>query len=287
MVERVSGDFAMMAIVGEGARTRPDPWPSLGIVTIDPDAYFGSASLLEGEQNIDLPRMGSEQDDCRMLPNQHAIIRWERVLPLNGTPSKPVAPEPLKPPDLPMDDLEKSGGASALDDSSMLHGGGPGDLDSLGLAWTVADMEARKVEPSDVDAHEQGGALPVVGAAPALAEGTAGVEPAGEAEKATAAKPEALVPWAQGMAEREVEMLPGEGKPSMCTSRRLRCCRERASTKPRHLDRRGRTHCRGEHMPEVRAREGRRKPEALQPDGEREHGTTPQNCPNKGDRKPS
>jgi len=164
----------------------------------------------------------------------HAIIRRERVLPLSGTPSKPVAPEPLKPPDLPMDDLEKSGGASALDDSSMLHGGGPGDLDSLGLAWTVADMEARKVEPSGVDAHERGGALPVVGAAPALAEGTAGVEPAGEAEKATAAKPEALVPWAQGMAEREVEMLPGEGKPSMCTSRRLRCCRERASTKPRH-----------------------------------------------------
>ena len=40
-------------------------------------------------------------------------------------------------------------------------------------------------------------------------------------------------------------------------------------------------------MPEVSAREGRRKPEALQPDGEREHGTTPQNCPNKGDRKPS
>jgi hypothetical protein len=70
VVERVSRDFAMMAIVGEGARTRPDPWPSLGIVTIDPDAYFGSDSLLEGEQNIDLPRMGSEQDDCRMLPNQ-------------------------------------------------------------------------------------------------------------------------------------------------------------------------------------------------------------------------
>ena len=58
MVERVSGDFAMMAIVGEGARTRPDPWPSLGIVTIDPDAYFGSASLLEGEQKYRLTAYG-------------------------------------------------------------------------------------------------------------------------------------------------------------------------------------------------------------------------------------
>ena len=84
MVERVSGDFAMMAIVGEGARTRPDrpdPWPSLGIVTIDPDAYFGSDSLLEGEQNIGLPRMGSEQDDCRMLPNQPLKIPHRRCHP--------------------------------------------------------------------------------------------------------------------------------------------------------------------------------------------------------------
>jgi len=88
----------------------------------------------------------------------------------------------------------------------MLHGGGPGGLDSLGLAWTVADMDAKKVGPKSVDA------LLVVGAAPALAKGTAGVEPAGEAEKATAAKLEALVPCAQGVAEREVEMLPGEGK---------------------------------------------------------------------------
>ena len=50
--------------------------------------------------------------------------------------------------------------------------------------------------------------MPVVGAAPALAEGTAGVEPASEAEIATAAKLEALVPWAQGEAGCEVESLP-------------------------------------------------------------------------------
>ena len=110
MVERVSGDFAMVAIVGKGARTRPDPWPSLGIVTIDPDAYSGSASLLKGEQNIGLPRVGSEQDATQPAPQNssssfyppfhrhltpsRARIRRERVLPLSGTPPKPVAPNP-------------------------------------------------------------------------------------------------------------------------------------------------------------------------------------------------
>jgi hypothetical protein len=65
----------------------------------------------------------------------------------------------------------------------------------------------REAEHPCVDAHERGGALPVVGAASALAEGTAGVEPAGKAEIATAAKLEALVPWAQGEPGREVDSL--------------------------------------------------------------------------------
>ena len=78
--------------------------------------------------------------------------------------------------------------------------------------WTVADMGARKVEPSGVDTHERGGALLIVGDAQALAKGTAGVEPTGKAEKATTTKPEVLVPWAQSVAKCEVEILPGEGK---------------------------------------------------------------------------
>ena len=44
--------------VEEGAHVRPDPWSSLGVVTIDPAAYFGSASLLEGEQNLFLTSVG-------------------------------------------------------------------------------------------------------------------------------------------------------------------------------------------------------------------------------------
>ncbi len=42
-------------------------------------------------------------------------------------------------------------------------------------------------------------------AAPALAEGSAGVEPAGEVERTMTAKPNALVPWVQGVARCKVE----------------------------------------------------------------------------------
>ena len=73
-------------------------------------------------------------------------------------------------------------------------------------------MDTEGVERVDIDAHEQGGTLPVVGAASALAEGTAGVGPAGEAETATTAEPEALVLWAQDKAAREVETPPQEGE---------------------------------------------------------------------------
>ena len=72
----------------------------------------------------------------------------------------------------------------------------------------VVDADAREVERSSGDAHERGGTLPVMGAAPALAESTTSVELAGKAEGAIAAKAEALVPWAQDVAAREVEKLP-------------------------------------------------------------------------------
>lgn len=47
--------------------------------------------------------------------------------------------------------------------------------------------------PSSVNAHKRGGVLPVVGAVLALAEEIAGIQPTGKAEKAAAAKSEALV----------------------------------------------------------------------------------------------
>ena len=93
----------------------------------------------------------------------------------------------------------QSGGASVLDDSPILLGS-HGDLDRLELACIVANVDAMDVEPRALTRMNEGGMLPVARATPALAEGTDGVEPAGEAERANAAKPEALAPWTQGEA---------------------------------------------------------------------------------------
>jgi hypothetical protein len=74
------------------------------------------------------------------------------------------------------------------------------------------NMDVRLSEPSSINAHEQGGALPVVSTASALAKGTTGIKPTGKAEKATTAKSEALVPWAQAKAKCRLEGMPQEGK---------------------------------------------------------------------------
>ena len=122
-------------------------------------------------------------------------------------------PKLWKPLDLHIEVLEKSGRASVSGDSPFLGDhGSPGDLDNLGPACTVANMDAEGVKRADIDVHKQGGTLPVMGAASALAEETAGVRPAGEAETATTAEPEALVLWAQDKAAHEVETPPREGE---------------------------------------------------------------------------
>ncbi len=101
-------------------------------------------------------------------------------------------------------------------DRRCLHG--RDHLDLFGLAYTVATTDARVVEPLSIHARERGGAQLVAGTAPALAEGTAGIELVGGAERAITVKPEALEPGAygktgrghetppQGEARREVEM---------------------------------------------------------------------------------
>jgi len=86
---------ARRPVLDEGACMRPDPWPSLGIVNVDPDTCIGSAILLEGEHN-------QARAASSMLPNwplnifhfhiHHltpscARIRRERAPPPNGAPS--------------------------------------------------------------------------------------------------------------------------------------------------------------------------------------------------------
>jgi hypothetical protein len=54
----------MSAYIGpvpdEGTRARPEPWPKVGIVTVDLDACTKASVLLEGEQNSILPCVDSE-----------------------------------------------------------------------------------------------------------------------------------------------------------------------------------------------------------------------------------
>ena len=104
--------------------------------------------------------------------------------------------------------MQESGGASSAPDNV------PVIQDHLGPGAMAENADVRLPESSSVDTHERGGALLVVGAAPALAKDIAGAEPAGEAEKAAAARAEALMSRAQDKAVhgREVETLPQEGK---------------------------------------------------------------------------
>ena len=109
----------------------------------------------------------------------------------------------MKPPDLQADVLQESGVVPSLPGNSPAF---PKNVNPFGLVGVSENVEASEVEPSNVNAHKRGGVLPVVGAVPTLAEGTPGVEPAGEAEKAATAKSEALVPWAQDNAGRRREV---------------------------------------------------------------------------------
>ena len=90
----------------------------------------------------------------------------------------------------------------------------PKDVDPFGLVGVAEKADAGGVELFGIDMYEGGGApLPVVGAAPALAEGTASIGPASGAERAATADPEALEPGAHGEAEHGRETLPqGDAK---------------------------------------------------------------------------
>jgi hypothetical protein len=239
---------ARRSVPDEGARARPDLWPSPDVVITNLAACLGSALQLEGEQNFHIPCAGSElHAACPTSPSIFVIFtltlsvtvrhparenapgegaasewratdicpeRWEPPdLPcgegaaIERRTTEARRPEPWKPPDPHDEVLQESGGAlSALGNVPVIQ-------DHLGPAAMAENADVRLPEPSSVDAHERGRALPVVGAAPALAKDTAGVEPAGEATRAAAAKSEALVPQAQGEAKREIETSSeGEGQ---------------------------------------------------------------------------
>ena len=103
----------------------------------------------------------------------------------------PPTSERLKPTYVHGRNLEKGGGTwSALVNAPVFPG-------AFVLASAVVNRQTTRMRGksnSRVSTRMNRGGL-VVRAAPPMAEGTAGVESAGGAEKATTAKPEALEPW--------------------------------------------------------------------------------------------
>ena len=278
----------------EGAHTRPDPWPSAGVIIVDPDTCIGSASQLEGEQNIHSPSVGGELHAAPPAPQNFPssfspspFPPFDTLVRENPSRGEGIAtkrraiddrphPKPSKLPDTHGEGLQEAGGVPSVLGNSPAF---PENPDPFGLPGADKKADVQGVEPSRIDAYERGGAPLLVGVAPALAEETAGVGPAGEAEKAVAAKPEALVPWAQYKAGRrcEVDGPPPEALP------------QKSERNPEALSR--------EPEPKRRPKQGERKPvwlprEAPQGDEgalevppqnhEREHAATPQGNPNEG-----
>lgn len=196
----------------------------------------------------------------------------ENALPLCGASPKTATPS-WKPPDPQAEDLQESRGAPSVPGDSPVFIGSTVPLELTGAAENV---DGEEVEPPGVDAHERGGMLPVAGAATTLAEGTVGVKPAGEAERANAAKLEVLDPWAYGEVGRRRESSPQDK-----TGRGL-------ETLPRKGER---VH---KPSPEVLPGPGEHNKieteltgkgegiEALLPEGERKRDVLPQGSPNEG-----
>jgi len=96
---RVRVHEARKPVLDMGAHTCPNPWPDLDAVIVNLDTCIGSASQLEGEQNVDLPCVGSELHAAPPAPQHfqssltpsHARIRcMEKVLPPSGVRSMTV-----------------------------------------------------------------------------------------------------------------------------------------------------------------------------------------------------
>ena len=201
----------------KGAHTCPDPWPSMGIIIINPDTCIRSASQLKGEQNIHSPSVGSKLHAAPPAPQNFPSslspspfppfvtlvhknpLRGEGVATKQHTIDDRPHPKPSKLPDTHGKGLQEAGGVPSVLGNSPVF---PENPDPFGLPGADKKADVPGVEPLCIDVYKRGGALLLVGIAPALAKETASVGPVGKAEKAVATKPEALVPWAQYKARR-------------------------------------------------------------------------------------
>ena len=148
-------------IVEEGACVRRVPWPNPGIIDIDLDASF--SIITRGEAKYSFTKCGQLHgapsvlerfSSSRLSPNTIAydlLCGEGAATELHTTDGHHR--ERLKQPDSRVEDPEKSEGVLALDDSHILFGS-PGDLNRLWVAFMIADVDAREVEPWGIEAHE-------------------------------------------------------------------------------------------------------------------------------------
>jgi hypothetical protein len=188
-------------------------WPSLGAAATELDVCITASVLLEGEQNNNLPSVGSKQYAAQSAPQiflflpsldtcAHGIAPGECAAPVQrAAPVQHADPrlEVLKPPDWNETPLEEPGGVL------------------LGYIHAAEKVGVEATECAGVNANEPGGASLDANTAPIPTKGIASVEPASRAVEATTARPEALEPREKHVEWSKLQLpLPpraGLGKP--------------------------------------------------------------------------
>jgi len=180
----------------ECARAHLGSWPGPGAAATELDVCITASVLLEGEQNNNLPSVGSEQYAAQSAPRiflfppsldtcMRGIAPGECAAPVQrATSVQHAAPvqhanphlEVLKPPDWNETPLEEPGGVL------------------LGYIHTAEKVGAEATECTGVNTNEPEGASLDANAAPIPTKGIASIEPASRAVEATTARPEVLEP---------------------------------------------------------------------------------------------
>jgi hypothetical protein len=152
----------------------PEPWTDLGTITADSDACTEVSVLLEGEQKMVLPCVGSEQHAAPCTPQHFSLFPVPLLL---GTHAHEIP-----------------------------HGEGAA---SIRCATDGCHLEPWKPPNHAVgDTDEPGGVSPAMKAAPAPTESTASIELIGAAERAATAEPEVLTLWAGGADGHRCDKVP-------------------------------------------------------------------------------
>ncbi len=178
---------------------QPNPLPGPGATATELDVWITVSVLLKGEQNINLPSVGSKQHAAQSAPQIFIFPPSLDTCACGIVPGEGIAPiryvanphlESLRPPSLCKEPPDEPGGVG-LGPVHMAGNAGIGDIKCM-----------------VIDTHKPGGVLLDTNGTPAPTKGTASVKLAGGAVKATTTQPKALDPWAKSKAWCGLETPP-------------------------------------------------------------------------------